>query len=238
MKVVKIILIILMVLAVLLAAVYYFRDLILKQVVEESIEKSLGVKVRMDRMKSFPFAGKYIAKQVTIKNPKIFSRKQLAYFPRIVLIIDNESLIRGEGVQIKLLSFKIEKMNIIQDSEKRVNLELIAHAIEKGSFFKKYVPIRLLRFSVEDVFFLDEGDKKSKVRSYPIQTGKLVYENADSLEDVLDVVIKEIISRVKLREAVNILKGTLFNNIANLTMVPADTVELAIEAPLLLLGAD
>lgn len=238
MKFLKTILAILIILAIVLSAAYYFRDFFLGRLVEDTIERNLGLEIRMGRFKSFPFKGKYILKQVTIENPTVFKRRQLAYLPHIAFIVDNGSLFKDKKPEIKLVDFTVEKMNIIKDKENRVNLELVAQTIEKSQFFKEYVPIRLLRFRVRDVFFIDEASKKSEIRAYPVQTGSLVYENADSMEDVLDVLFKEIISRVKFKEAVNILKSTLFDNIQNVTMVPTDTVKLVIETPLLLLGGN
>lgn len=196
------------------------RNIYLEQIIQEIVTEKTGLNIYIGNVESSLFLNKIILRGVTVENPDPFKRKLFIYLPKLSISTDIPSLLQIKKLQFHLLDFEIEKINIIRKADGRVNLREISLMAENSSAVGRTIGADYVRFDIKDATFYDELDLSTNARSYPIDTYNITFTGIDSLDDIIDAIIKEVTIKAKLGETLNVVSDKLFLNIKNLQQAP------------------
>ncbi len=214
-----------LVLLILLASVFYIvKHLRIKEIVEGEIEQSLGIKVDIKKINFSPLLVHIVASDITIHNPKGFVEDELAYIKSIHLTFDPLEAITRKKPNIYLFVLDLERLNIIKNSDGRVNIKEIIHANKTGppkdEKTKEHFYFDVLVLSVGEVDYTEYTASGKREHKYPIGLKNAAFIG---LKDE-DALVKTVIYRA--------LENTDIGKLIGLTVVPVitqitDTVDSA-----------
>ncbi|MDP3920411.1 MAG: hypothetical protein Q8R76_06375 [Candidatus Omnitrophota bacterium] len=203
------------------------RNAIIKTAIESIVGKKIGLPLYLGRVRSDIFLNRIEIYGVTVENPPGYNRRLFIYLPRVTVLTGLSDLFLGDRLNLHLLDFQIETVNVIRRADGRVNLSDISGRAGKGKRRGRKISMELMRYDIKDAFFYDEADKQASVRAYAIDVYDLTFSHADSFSDVVDSVIQEVTAKAKLGETLNFVAVRFLGNISNLKAVPSQFADQA-----------
>jgi len=197
------------------------RDIILKHVIQDTLRKKSGLPIYISEVRSNIFLSKVEVIGTTVENPPNFSRRLLAYIPRLTIVSDLPHLLQKDRYHFFLLDFEIEEINIMKNANGVTNLNVVARMLQEHPKFKRAIASELVRFDIKDALFYNATDTTTKLRAYAIDAYDITFKNTNTLEDIVDAVIMEITSKALLGEVFNSVSDSFFSNIKDLNKVPS-----------------
>lgn len=206
----------------LLVAFITVKDLRIKEIVEDEIEHSLGIKVTIDKLDFSPLLAHIQANGITIHNPAGFSEGELAYIEYLHFVFDPLEVAFRKKPNIYLLAMDLKRLNIVKNKEGRVNIKEITPIKGRGSLPDDtpfYFDVVVL--SVGEVTYIDHSVRGEKMHRYHIGIKDATFLGLKNEEEV----VKQIVYKA--------IQNTDIGKMINLTIVPvvsqiSDTLNAAL----------
>jgi len=201
-------------LILLTATLFVLKNLKIKEIIENEIEHSLGIKVAIEKIEFSPLLSHIGASGITIYNPAGFSQDELAYINSIHFVCDPLEILIRKKPDIYLFMLDLARLNIIKNKDGRVNIKQIIpirvnQPVQDGQKTSFYFDVTVL--SVGEVTYTQETAQGPSVRKYPVALKNAAFIG---LKDE-DEVVKQVIYKA--------LENTDVGKLINLTIMPVVT---------------
>lgn len=195
---------------------YVVKHLKIKDIIEEHIERNLGIKVAINQIESSPSLTYIGAKGVVVYNPAGFQGGELARIKYIYYLIDPVNVLMHKKGEIYVCALDLERLNIIKDRSGRVNIkELIpikgnAPADENSMFY-----FDMLVLSVGEVTYTDYTQSPPAKSSYAIGIKNAVFIGLKDSDEVVKMVIYKALENTAIGKLINLTVTPVFSDISD-----------------------
>ena len=209
---------------VILLSVIFFavKHLKIKEIVENEIERTLGIDISIQEIEFSPSLAHVGLKGIVVHNPPGFPEDELAYIESLHLVFDPIEMLTRKKPNIYLLALDLKRLNILKNKDGKINIkELIP--VKEGNFSKEprspfYFDIMVLSIGTVRYSDYSGGDKKEHKYTIGLKDATFI-----GLPDE-NAVVKMIVYKA--------LENTDIGRLVNLTVVPVissigDTVDAA-----------
>ncbi|TRZ93771.1 AsmA family protein [bacterium] len=212
----------LLILILSLASFIIIKHLRIKDIVENEIERNLGINVSIRSIEYSPLLAHVKVNGISAHNPPGFVDSELAYIESLHFVFDPIEIITRKKPNIYLVTLDLKRLNIIKNKEGKVNIKEIIPVKEGDTSKDKETPFYfdVLVLSVGEVRYIDYTAKTKKVHRYPINISNATFVGLQNENEVVKTIIYKA------------LQNTDVGKLINLTIVPVvshigDTIDAA-----------
>jgi len=182
------------------------KRLKIKDIVEQQIEQSLGIKVEIKKIEFSPLLAHIWASGVTIKNPEGFPEPELAYIEVIHILIDPLEIVINKKPAIYVLGLDLKRLNIIKNKEGKINIEEIIPIKNENAVGEDKTPFYfdMLVLSVGQVRFTDYSGVKLKEHIYPIGIKDATFIRLKNEQEVVRLIVNKAIENTDIGKIINL----------------------------------
>lgn len=186
---------------------FVIRNLKIKDIVEDEIEQSLGIKVTIEKIDFSPLLAHIGLSGITIHNPPGFGQDELAYINSIHFVCDPAEILIQKKPNIYLFTLNLQRLNIIKNQDGKVNIKEIIPIDEdhpqkhdqKTSFY-----FDVLVLSVGEVIYIEHTAQGSNIRRYPIGLKNATFVGLKDEDEVIKQVIYKAIEHTDIGKLINL----------------------------------
>jgi uncharacterized protein involved in outer membrane biogenesis len=212
----------LLILILTFASFIVIKHLRIKEIVENEIERNLGIKVSIRNIEYSPLLAHLEVSGVTIHNPAGFCDSELAYLESLHFVFDPLEMLIRKKPHIYLVTLDLKRLNIIKNKEGKVNIKEIIPVkdMEVSKDRETHFYFDVLVLSVSEVSYIEYTAKTKKVHRYPLNIKDATFVGLQNGDEVVKMIIYKA------------LENTDVGKLINLTIVPVvshigDTVDAA-----------
>jgi hypothetical protein len=182
------------------------KRLKIKEIVDNQIEQSLGIKVSIEEIKFSPLLARISVRGVTVMNPEGFVETELAYIETIHLLIDPIEILVSKKPNIYALALNLERLNIIKNKEGKVNIEELIPIKDKNAALEDKTPFYfdILVLSVGKVRLADYSGPKLKEHIYPIGIKDATFIMLKDEQEVVRLIVSKAIANTDIGKIINL----------------------------------
>lgn len=200
------------------------KNVIVRITLEKLIERELGVNISMRDIDVSLFCNHIRIEDLTIYNPPGFQKKEFAFIPLINITGDPLEYFRDGHITIFFLGLNIERINIIKEEKDRVNLKEFK-ILERKEDARPLFSIDIFKLSLQDVYYIDYSKSSTpQTKRYNIDIQDYAFQNLNSFEDVVHLVVLKAISSTNIGKAINYTVAPLANNVKDIVFVGTRTI--------------
>jgi len=190
----------------LIASFFMIKHLKIKEIVENQIEQSLGIKVSIKKIEFSLTLSHIGVNGITVYNPSGFAEDELAYIEAIHFVFDPLEIITSKKPTVYLLGLNLKRLNIIKNKNGKVNLEEVNPLKDKDAAVRDKMPFyfNVLVLSVGEVRFIDYSGPERKEHTYPIGIKNAAFVNLMNEQEVVKMIIFKAIENTDIGKIINL----------------------------------
>ncbi|MCF7878857.1 MAG: hypothetical protein K9L95_05260 [Candidatus Omnitrophica bacterium] len=205
------------------------KNIIVSRILENAIEQAYGIEIAVGDL-DVSFTGSHARmEQVTIYNPPQFKKRELAFLPAVNIYFRPLEYFMSKEFRIYFLDLEIERLTIIKNQERKINLKILDKLRKKRSGQSKQneigekepnkLKIDMFHLIITDVYYIDNSRKKTITKRYNLDFDQ-GFGNVDSFEDIGRLIAYNIISKTRLGKTLDITITPLAENIKDIAVLP------------------
>jgi len=192
---------ILVLLLVLTGLRYWIENFSLKNHIETTIERKLGLDITIGDIEFRVLANRIEVRNLHIHNPPGYEMEDLAYIPKIVLALDGEKSFRAGQLRFQFVQIEVEALYAIVNAEGELNLKALPLIGQLDNEKKPELLIDYFSLSLGGVYYINyQKSAKAQLKRYPINLEPTTFKNVDSFEDIVNVVIAQLYANQSLNK--------------------------------------
>lgn len=198
------------------ALFYTLKHLKMKEIVEDQIERNLGIKVTIDSIESSPLLTYVIAKGITVHNPEGFQEKELAYIKSIHFLFDPINVIVYKNTEIYVCAVDLERLNIIKNKDNKVNIKELMPIKDDGSTDEEaYFYFDMLVLSVGEVNYIDYTQLPATPHKFPIGIKDATFIGLKDEDEVVKMILYKALENTPVGKLINLTIKPVFSDISD-----------------------
>jgi uncharacterized protein involved in outer membrane biogenesis len=189
----------------------------IKELVEQEIEKELGISITIEKLEFSPLLVLIRAEGVTIHNPAGFDEKELAYIASINIVWDPMKIIMRKDPDIYVLALDLARLNIIKNREGKINIKELIPIKEEGASQKDETPFQfgVLVLSVGEVNYIEYTAAASKTHKYTIGIKEQAFVNLKNEDQLIKLVVYKAIQNTDIGKLINLTVKPILSNVTD-----------------------
>ncbi|MDD5119801.1 MAG: hypothetical protein PHR84_00615 [Candidatus Omnitrophica bacterium] len=220
MKIIKRIIFILgilsLVIVVLVSAVFFVaKHIRIKDIVENEIERSLGINVTIGEISFSPLLVHIGLKSVIIHNPEGFIEDELAYIEYLHFVFDPIEVLSRPRPNIYLTAIDLKRLNIIKNKSGKINLKELTPVKGSSSAENSQVPFYfdVVVLNVGEVQYIDYSAPVKKVTKYNIGIKEAAFVGLKDENAVVKMIVYKAIQNTDIGKLINLTVTPVFSAI-------------------------
>ncbi|MFH1441275.1 MAG: hypothetical protein ABIH18_04460 [Candidatus Omnitrophota bacterium] len=191
------------------------KHLKIKELVEREIEAELGTKVTIGSLKFSPVLAYVGARDVTIYNPPGFDEQVMAYISSIHIVSDPVDLIIRKKPNIYLFGISLDKLNIVKNRNKEVNIESLP-VFKKGSKEADKTPFYfdVIVLSIGEVNYTEYTASGRKEQKFKIGIKNQAFISLKDENEVVKLIVSKAIENTDIAKLINLTIVPVVSNVS------------------------
>jgi hypothetical protein len=232
-----------LILVVIVSVFILLKNVIVHYALETAIEKAYSIEISI-RDLDVSFTGAHVRMEdVIIYNPPEFKERVAGFLTQVDIRFKPLTYLVRRKWHFDYVGMDIDKMNIIRNKDKTINLKRLDELRKDGSQQEgaldwkepAKLEIDMFHLKINDVYYIDHTPRGKPKTMYFDLNFDQGFENIDSFKDVGDLVLYTIISKTTIGKLLNLATGPLTQDISNLVMLPGrvatDTIKSIFSLP-------
>jgi len=187
-----------------------------KDLLENTIEKELGINITIDKLEYSTFLTLIKAEGITIHNPEGFGDKELAYIGAISLVWDPLDMLIRKRPKIYMLALDLQRLNIIKNKEGKFNIrELIP--IKEADATRKDEPLisfDVVVLSIGEINYRDDSAFFEKQHKYTIGMRNQLFIGLEDEDELIRLVVYKALENTDVGKLVNLTFKPVISNVS------------------------
>lgn len=182
------------------------KNLKIKNIIENEIEQSLGIRVKIEKVEFSPLLTHVGVSGISIYNPDGFVEEELAYINSIHFVFDPVEIMVRKKPNIYLFGLDLKYLNIIKNNEGKINIEEINPLINQDAVTQDKTPFYfdILILSVGQVKYTDYSGSIKKEHTYHIGIKDAVFINLKDEQEVVKMIVSKAIENTDIGKLINL----------------------------------
>ncbi|MDD5097626.1 MAG: hypothetical protein PHU59_03995 [Candidatus Omnitrophica bacterium] len=189
-----------------LASFLIIKNLKIKDIVEQEIERTLGINVTINKFEFSPLLAHIGLSGITVHNPDGFAEDELAYIEAIHLVFDPLEIITLKKPNIYVFAMDLKRLNIIKNAQGKVNIEEIFALKADNVVQDKNIPFYfdIVVLSIGEVTYLDHAPPGKKEQKYLIGLKDAAFVNLPDEKEIVKIVVMKAIENTDIGKLINL----------------------------------
>ncbi len=196
---------------------FIIKNLRTKEIVENEIERTLGVNITINKLEFSPLLAHIVASGITVHNPSGFVEDELAYINSVHLVFDPIEILTRKKPNIYLFALDLERLNIIKNKEGKVNIKEIIPIQEENASKEAETPFYfdIVVLSIGEVRFKDYAKGGNKEQKYIIGLKDATFVGLKDENEVIKMVVYKALENTDIGKFINLTISPFISGIGN-----------------------